>query len=227
MRRAYRSYLLYIKRDEHVLAGRAWFADRGDETLRLNYPNLDKTSVVLDVGGYKGDFAKAIHDKYGCTVYLFEPHPLFFSECVERFSENDRVIPLNYGLSNVDGEFFLSNSVDSSSFNNPNHKSAASIKCAVREFFNVIDELGISTIDLMKINIEGGEYPLLNHISSVGAFPLVRDYQIQFHNFIDNAIEERNKISNDLSKTHSQTWCYPCLGELAEKNQSSSRNKQN
>ena len=30
-----------------------WFADDGDNTLRLNYP-LDENSVVFDVGAYKG-----------------------------------------------------------------------------------------------------------------------------------------------------------------------------
>ena len=30
-----------------------WFADRGDQTLRLDY-DLNENSVVLDLGGYHG-----------------------------------------------------------------------------------------------------------------------------------------------------------------------------
>ena len=40
-----------------------WFAVNGDETLRLDY-NLTETSVVLDLGGFKGNFAESIFNKY-------------------------------------------------------------------------------------------------------------------------------------------------------------------
>jgi len=63
-------YKLYILRDELALELKRWFKNRGDETLRLDYPELNENSVVFDLGGYKGDFAQAINEKYGCTVYL-------------------------------------------------------------------------------------------------------------------------------------------------------------
>lgn len=51
---------------------RRWFRDKGDSTLRLDYP-LDAESIVLDVGGYKGDFTALIHEKFNCRVFVFEP----------------------------------------------------------------------------------------------------------------------------------------------------------
>ena len=41
-----------------------FLAERGDYTLRLNY-NLDKDSIVIDAGGYKGWFAENIYNNYG------------------------------------------------------------------------------------------------------------------------------------------------------------------
>ena len=161
-----RAYKLYILKDEFTVEVTRWFRENSDETLRVDYPELNEESIVFDLGGYKGDFAHTINDKYGCTVYLFEPHPEFYKTCVQRFLSNDKVLPLNYGLSEKDGKFILSDSVDGSSFLNPNHKEKNGIECEVKEIFGVLRQLEISKIDLMKINIEGGEYPILLHFIS-------------------------------------------------------------
>jgi len=190
-----------------------WFKDKGDENLRLDYPDLDENSVVFDVGGYKGDFAQAINQKYGCTVYLFEPHPRFFEMCVDRFLLNPKVIPLDFGLSEENGFFTLSDAGDESSFLNPKYSRKEGPECQVKEILSVLKELNLSEIDLMKINIEGGEFPLLMHMASESALSLVNQYQIQFHKFADNAVPMRNKILRALSKTHKRTWCYTFVWE--------------
>ena len=212
-----RAFKLYIVKDEFLVEAAKWFKDKGDETLRLNYPALNKSSIVFDLGGYVGDFAQQINDKYGCKVYLFEPHPKFYETCVERFSNNENIIPFNYGLSDTEGEFFLSDSVDGSSFLNPDHRGKGGLNCQLREILSVVDDLDIKKIDLMKINIEGGEYPLLLHIAKENRLDLVKEYQIQFHNFIQDAVPMRDSIVESLSKTHKRTWCYTFVWENWEK----------
>lgn len=211
--RILRAYKLYILKDEFTVEVTRWFRDKGDKTLRLDYPELNEESIVFDLGGYKGDFAYAINKKYGCSVYVFEPHPEYYDACIKRFLSNDKVIPFNYGLSDKDGKFLLSDSVDGSSFLNPNHKKKNAIECEVKEIFNVLRQLDISNISLMKINIEGGEYPILLHMISEDKLSLVDNYQIQFHNFIDNADSLRSKIIEGLLKTHIRTWCYTFVWE--------------
>jgi FkbM family methyltransferase len=206
-------YKLYILRDELALELKRWFKNRGDETLRLDYPELNENSVVFDLGGYKGDFAQAINEKYGCTVYLFEPHPNFYESCVKRFEANHKVISLNYGLSDKDGRFILSDNVNGSSFSNLNHQDKNGILCEVKEIFQTLDILSVSEIDLMKINIEGGEYSVLLHMINEGKLSLVTNYQIQFHNFVSDARYLRNKITEALTKTHKRTWCYTFVWE--------------
>ncbi|WP_181565892.1 hypothetical protein [Campylobacter hyointestinalis] len=68
------SYLFkaYVLRDKFLLAHIRWVKDRGDETLRLEYA-LDRNSIVIDGGGYKGDFSKNIFDRYGSKIFIFEP----------------------------------------------------------------------------------------------------------------------------------------------------------
>lgn len=208
-----RFFLLHIVKDEFTIEVTRWFADKGDETLRLNYPSLNTESVVFDLGGYVGDFAYEINKKYGCQVYLFEPHPEFYEKCVKRFLDNKKITPFKFGISDEEGIFALSDSVDGSSFLNPNNRTKQGIECEVKEFFSVLSDLDIKNIDLMKINIEGGEYPLLKHIADKENLALVDEYQIQFHNFIDGAESKLNNLVSELSKTHKRTWCYKFVWE--------------
>jgi len=211
-------YKIYILKDEFTIEVKKWFADRGDETLRLEYPELNSDSIVFDVGGYSGDFSEAIIERYNCKIYIFEPHPEYFSNCIERFSSYKNVTVLNYGLADKDGEFILSNQSDASSFINPNHTKTDGINCITRDFSSVLRELDVTNIDLMKINIEGGEFPLMEYIISCGKQAIVRQYQIQFHNFVENAVERRIQISRSLSETHDRTWCYTFVWENWRKN---------
>ncbi len=206
-------YRRHIRKDAFTREVERWFADRGDETLRLDYPDLAKDSVVFDLGGYVGDFAADINGKYGCKVYLFEPHPVFFQKCVERFRDNSQIVPLNYGVSDVDGFFELSDSVDGSSFLNGEHDGKQTVRCEVRAVARVVRDLGVEQIDLMKINIEGGEFPLLEYMAQHDMLAMTRDYQIQFHKFIKDAKLRRDAIVDALSKTHDRTWCYTFVWE--------------
>jgi FkbM family methyltransferase len=212
------AFKIYVLRDEFELEYRRWIDDEGDDKLRFEYPNLNENSIVFDVGGYVGDFAERIHEKYGCYVFLFEPHPAFYETCLKRFTENEKIIPLNYGLGNKEGIFDLSDSVDGSSFSKHQHEEKDFIKCRSAEFFSVLEELDISHIDLMKINIEGGEYQLLQHILQNDKATLVSEYQTQFHKLNNDSKALRTNIQEQLSKSHKLTWHYYFIWENWKKN---------
>ena len=214
----FKLYKIYIVKDEFAIQMKKWFVDGGDDNLRLDYPELTSGSIVFDLGGYLGDFTASIIKRYNCKAYIFEPHPEYFSKCIERFSSYENVTIFNYGLADKNGEFLLSNRLDGSSFINPNHSQKDGIKCTIRDFFGVLNELDITSIDLMKINIEGGEFSLMEHIISCGKQSIVKQYQIQFHNFVENAVDRRKQISRALSETHVRTWCYTFVWENWRKN---------
>ena len=211
--RLFKLFKLHVLKDELVVELARWHDDRGDEILRFDYPSLNENSVVFDLGGYVGDFAAEIYSKYGCKVYLFEPHPEFYGICLERFEGNDKIIPLNYGVSNVAGKFELSNSLNSSSFLNSDYNDKNILICELRSFFDVLEDLAIDRIALMKINIEGSEFALLELMAHKCGLSVVDSYQIQFHNFIEGAVEKRDAITASLGKTHNRTWCYTFVWE--------------
>ena len=204
-------YKLHILKDEHTVITAKWYRDRGDETLRLNYP-LNAESIVFDLGGYKGDFAADIYDKFQCRVYLYEPVERFYLECVQRFQNNPKITCLNYGLSNETGSFFISDEDNGSSLIKNNAVSQCE-KVFVKSFSQELIDLEIDRIDLLKINVEGAEFPILKHVLEKNLTAKVDHFQIQFHSFFPDAISERNAIRKGLSKTHDEVWNYPFVWE--------------
>lgn len=186
-----------------------WFAAKGDATLRLDY-ELDQDSVVFDMGGYEGQWAADIFIKYHPFVYVFEPHPGFASAIRRRFSSNEKVRIFEYGLSNNDKEIELGVLADSSSLFK---KGSESIVVKLRSASDFISEFQIPRIDLMKINIEGGEYDLLEHLIETGLVKNITNIQVQFHDFVPNARGRMNRIQEFLSKTHVLTYQYEFVWE--------------
>jgi FkbM family methyltransferase len=183
---------------------RQWFRDRGDENLRLDYP-LNASSVVFDVGGFEGDFAAAIHDRYDCEVHVFEPVPAFFDELRRRFAQNPKIVLHPFGLGGETESLLMSIEANGSS-----HVKAdgaeKTISAQIMSFEDFIIQSGITRVDLMKINIEGAEFDLLDHMIQHGRQAMIGDLQIQFHRFVRSASSRRREIRRKLAETHDQTY---------------------
>jgi FkbM family methyltransferase len=208
-------YRRVILRDPFLLEVNRWFRDKGDKTLRLDYP-LTPESVVFDLGGYHGDFAAAMNERYGCKVYIFEPVPEFHQKCVARFKGNHQIVCMNYGLSSADEWLNIDLAENASSFAFPQSNEAKQL-VEVRSIVECIYELKIERIDLMKINIEGGEFEVIPAIIESGDLKKVHFLQIQFHNFIEHATNQRKNIRNQLANTHTEMWNYDFVWESWER----------
>lgn len=204
-------YRRSVLRDPFLVSVKQWKRDRGDQNLRLNY-DLNQDSVVLDIGGYAGDFAEAIHQKYGCRVLVFEPMPRFYQQCAERFAENDAVSVYRFGLGAADAKMLLSNSDDASSFCR-SHPGQDTVAAEIRDIATVWNECDLDFVDLVKMNIEGGEYPLLERMIEADLAEHVGNFQVQFHDFIPNAESMRTTLRKSLSQTHEEQWCYDFVWE--------------
>ena len=75
------------------------------------------------------------------------------------------------------------------------------------------DRNGIGEIDLMKINIEGGEYEFLEYLLDTGLAVKIKNVQVQFHDFVPNAETRTKSIQERLSQTHSLTYQYEFVWE--------------
>lgn len=209
-------YKIHIKKDEFLVQAKKWFKDQGDKNLRFNYP-INEDSIVFDLGGYKGDFTAEISNRYNCKVYLFEPSPTFYNECKERFKENKKITCFNFGLSSRSEKTLLSNNNNQSSTKPTTKTCSEYILVDLMSFSDFLNNEKIKNIDLLKINIEGGEYDILPHIIEKNLISNINYLQVQFHNFINFAEKNRTKIIYNLSKTHQQQWCYPFIWESWER----------
>ena len=187
-----------------------WFKVKGDETLRQNYP-LHETSVVLDVGSYEGDFAATMSEKYNCFVHAFEPVPAFYKIIKQRFKNNDKVIIHNMGLSHMTKKERISLMDKASSVF---VKSSNSVSIQLKNITEFLEENHIQKVDLIKLNIEGGEYNLLEALIEQKKITCFENIQVQFHDFvIPNAKERMNKIQQTLSETHFITYQFEFVWE--------------
>lgn len=190
-----------------------WFSLNGDKTFRLNY-ELNEKSVVFDIGGYQGDWSKEIYNKYGCNIIVFEPLKEHYENIKKLFLNNDKIIIHNFGLSDKDEEMEIAILGDATSLFKLNEtNNIEKIKLVDSNVF--LENYDI--IDLMKINIEGSEYGLLNYFIKHNIQHKIKNIQIQFHSFIDNAHILKKEIENELLKTHKKTYDFPFIWENWEK----------
>lgn len=187
-----------------------WVSDLGDRTYRLNY-QLDSNSIVVDAGGYLGEWADNINAFYGSTVYVFEPLSDLYNGIKSKFSNNPNIIPYKCAIGNKNCELTISVDTDSSSVFNEESDKKETIQCIDVKTF--LEDNNIDTIDLFKINIEGGEYDLLERLIELDIVSKIKNFQIQFHRFIPDCDMRRRNIQSVLSKTHEQNWNYEWIWE--------------
>lgn len=186
-----------------------WIADEGDKTLRLNY-SLDENSIVFDLGGFKGKWTENIADKYKSNIYIFEPVNEFYNNIKNKFNTNPKIKPFKFGLGANSEHIKICLTKDSSSvFNTNGEKETIEIK----DIIKFLSEHNIECVDLVKINIEGGEYELLEQLVKFDKLNIFKNIQVQFHRFIPECIERRNAIRKYLSKTHKLTYDYEFVWE--------------
>lgn len=194
----------------------SWFRDQGDKSLRLNY-DLDRHSMVFDLGGYEGQWTSDIVSKYGCSVHVFEPVAEFADRIVQRFHPNPKITVHKYGLASENNTARLTMDDDASSAFTAGEHSTEIRLVKAADFFS---QHHITTVDLMKINIEGGEYDLLEHLIESGLIANIKNIQVQFHDLVPNAPQRMRKIQSELEKTHLLTYQYPFVWENWERKRS-------
>jgi len=184
-----------------------WIVDRGDENLYTKYP-LSTKSLVLDVGGYVGNFSDKINTLYNPKLIILEPVKKYFNVLKRKYSNCENIILYNYGLSNKNSLQKIYISADGTSLIKKSDISEKIKLMNAASFFKKYRH-----IDLLSINIEGAEYDVLNRIIETGNIKKIKYLQIQFHSFVPNAINKRKDIVKNISKTHDIHFSYPFVWE--------------
>lgn len=76
------------------------------------------------------------------------------------------------------------------------------------------EDIGDKKFDLISINIEGGEYDLLERILQTSPH-MMQSIQVQFHDFVPNAGEKRDRILLLLEKNgYKKGYSFPFVWEF-------------
>lgn len=167
--------------------------DQRLEYLRYVY-DIKKGDIVIDVGAYQGEWGNGMYERYNCPSIVIEP-----TEYIRDFRHGQII---NKAASTHNGRIqFGGMSYYTSAFENGTHEY---------ECFDINELLnGVSDIAVMKINIEGLEYDLLNHIIAADHHKKIRNLQVQFHQIANLPYEKwYSDIENKLKQTHECTWRY-------------------
>ena len=178
--------------------------------------DIDERGIVMDVGAFNGDWAGAVLDNHhGPTVHSFEPNPRSLKKLEELASRNPSLHVHRFGLSDSDATFALTmQGLGSSTYGaGPVAEDVKTVDVALRDVVVVMDELGLDHVDVLKVNIEGGEYPLFARLieqDMLGRFGIII---IQFHEWVPGSYRGRFATRRALRRTHELEWDFNFVWE--------------
>jgi FkbM family methyltransferase len=186
---------------------RKFIRDHGGDRL-YDFVDLTENAVVIDGGGYMGDWTALVTKQCNPHIVVYEPVPEFFQHIVDRFSRNPKVEvrPVGLGAKSEVRQFAIAG--DASGMFDP---SAASTKLPVADVHAEFSRF--EHIDLVKLNIEGGEYEVLEQLIDTKAISKVGRLQVQFHLCVPEARKRYRRIRRRLKLTHRLVWRYPFVWE--------------
>ena len=181
-----------------------WYKDGGDTKFRYSYP-LHSGSTVIDAGAYHGEWTDGIYKKYKCYIYAFEPVTKYFDLIKNKFKKTNKIKVFKEGLAGRNRKVKISiDDFASSTYK----RSAKTENIQLVDIVEFCKTNKIDNIDLIKINIEGGEFELLERIINSGLINQIKFVQVQFHNFVPSAEQKMISLQRKLSKTHKQKYSY-------------------
>lgn len=143
---------------------------------------LTKDSVVLDIGGYKGRWAKEILQRYEAKVFVFEPQEWAFKIAQAELQEFETAKLYNFGLGVESGKFEMEEfETDGASFILGTSTRQQSGEGELKEIAGWLYENNFDTIDLVMMNIEGYEFKLIPYMIEKGIMQRVKFFMCQFH----------------------------------------------
>lgn len=152
--------------------------------------------VVIDVGANTGEFSEAVLSiRKNVCIYAFEPHPSTFAQLQEKLSGSAECFNLALGASSGVTALHDRHSLDGSEHATTvdgvvetiHGEERVSHKVRIKSLDAFVEENGVQRIHLLKIDVEGAEFGVLE-----GSAQMLRERRIDAVQFEFN---EMNTVS--------------------------------
>ena len=139
--------------------------------------SLNAQSIVVDVGlGEDVTFSTSLIQKYGCVVFGFDPTPKSIAHVNTLHNIKLKLIPKALGSTRGKAVLFLPSNPSnvSGSLQSEDHLATNGVEVEVITLDDVFGVVNCKYIDILKMDIEGAEYSILEsaefvrHASSIG-----------------------------------------------------------
>jgi FkbM family methyltransferase len=176
--------------------------------------SFGKFPVVVDLGAGKGEFPDRILRKFPYSrIILVEPDPSQVQEPIKRFKNQNNIKVLDAAVGNGtinNGKFYLSkrcqgNSLYKSLVGEKDYLSEITVRIVTLE--DVFSLFRLEKIDLLKVDIEGEEWDVLEKFSKRD-FERIYQISVEFHDFLDPSLRERSERCVKLLREYGYTFVH-------------------
>lgn len=181
---------------------------------------LDSESLVVVVGAYEGESVGKWRELFDSRVIGLEPVRSYAAAASRRFQSDKKVEILNFGLGSSHREVDFKIDSDATGLFIKSSPGNMMEKVQIQDVNWFLNEYLQARPDIMEINIEGGEYELLERLlnsRSTNLFPKV--LLVQFHMYSESDLINRQKIRSLLTSNYSTKFNYDWVWERWDLNQ--------
>ena len=189
------------------------FAKDGYDDLLYRDHDLVKGQSVLVLGAYKGGSIQEWMNRYTVKVYAVEPVKEYVEILLQKRAENEslEIFPFAVGSKSKEIEINLDEYSTSTFIETKNKR-----KIQQHDIVEYLESLEIFPT-VVEINIEGGEYEVMERLITSEVVNKIETFVIQFHNYNLECEFKRARIRLDLLKTHRCVFNYEWIWERWEK----------
>ena len=163
---------------------------------------ITPNATVIDVGcSFEAEFAVAMIERYGAKAVAVDPtlkHRAALATLADQYAPRFQHVPFAISSCSTTLTFYESRTNESGSIL-PDHVNAARDEVTSYEVrtltpIALLDHLGLDSADILKLDIEGAEYELLQSIRADDLTPF-RQIFIEFHH---HAVQRYSQIDTRL-----------------------------
>jgi len=194
----------------------------GDKLLGERFENMR----IIDIGGYIGDTALMFIHGGARQVCVVEPSPenlKFLKKNIEQNFCTDRVriFPVAIGAQDGIAQFTVDeNHPDSHHLSvlgesimplQKNWRNLRTVEVPLWTFEKLLKELGWEEVDFVKVDCEGGEYPLFMQ-TPPEVLRRVKTYYVEYHDGIEPLERRLDEVGYSLQKLPNPYTPFPQMG---------------